>query len=80
MADRGLLWAASQWSTQASLLVSHAAFLCTPCPRPPTLHLHSSAAKTQGSAPAHPLRSSESPAEFKSKQKKKKPEMRRYSL
>lgn len=28
-------------SLQAPLLVSHAAFLYTSCPRPPTLHLHS---------------------------------------
>lgn len=70
MADRGLLQAASQWSTQASLVVSHTAFLFTPCPRPPTLHLHSCAAKTQGTTPARPLHSS--PAEFKKEKKKKK--------
>lgn len=39
-----MLWVASQWSTQAPLSVSHAAFLYTSCPRPPTLHLHSNAA------------------------------------
>lgn len=42
--EKELLWVASQWSTQAPLLVSHAAFLYTSCPRPPTLHLHSNAA------------------------------------
>lgn len=64
-AGTGLLWVASQWSTQASLLVSHAAFLYSPCPRPPTLHLLSSAAKTRDTTPAHAARSSAFPSELK---------------